>query len=55
MEENLFKNETYKIIGVLFEVHKNLGKGFAEIDIKMQLNMNFNNWEFRMKEKKNTK
>jgi GxxExxY protein len=31
MEEYLFKNETYKIIGVLFEVHKNLGKGFAEI------------------------
>ena len=30
-EEFLYKEESYKIIGVLFEVHKNLGKGFSEI------------------------
>jgi hypothetical protein len=31
MEEYLSPDETYKIIGILFEVHKNLGKGFSEI------------------------
>ncbi len=28
MAQYLFEEETYKIIGILFEVHKNLGKGF---------------------------
>ena len=31
MEEYLYKDENYKIVGILFEVHKNLGKGFSEI------------------------
>lgn len=30
----LNKDETYQIIGILFEVHKNLGKGFSEIVYK---------------------
>lgn len=34
MEEYLYKDETYQIIGILFEVHKNLGKGFSEIVYK---------------------
>lgn len=33
-EEYLNQGETYKIIGCLFEVHKNLGKGFSEIVYK---------------------
>lgn len=41
MEEYLFKNKTYKIIGVLFEVHKNLGKGFAEIVYKNAIEYEF--------------
>jgi GxxExxY protein len=34
MEEYIFKDENYTIIGILFEVHKNLGKGFSEIVYK---------------------
>ena len=34
MEEYLYKDESYKIIGLLLEVHKNLGKGFSEIVYK---------------------
>jgi GxxExxY protein len=30
----LYEEETYKIIGSLMEVHKNLGKGFSEIVYK---------------------
>lgn len=34
MNEYLYEEESYKIIGVLFEVHKQLGKGFSEIVYK---------------------
>ena len=34
MDDFLYKDKTYQIIGVLFEVHKNLGKGFSEIVYK---------------------
>ena len=34
MEEYLHKEESYKIVGDLYEVHKNLGKGFSEIVYK---------------------
>lgn len=34
MKEFLYKDETYKIIGVCMEVHKQLGKGFLEIVYK---------------------
>lgn len=34
MEEFKNKDETYQIIGILFEVHKYLGKGFSEIVYK---------------------
>ena len=33
-EVYLNKDETYQIIGILFEVHRNLGKGFSEIVYK---------------------
>lgn len=41
-EEYSNKDETYKIIGILFEVHKNLGKGFSEIVYKDALEYEFN-------------
>ena len=34
MEEYIFKEENFIIVGSLFEVHKNLGKGFSEIVYK---------------------
>lgn len=41
MEDFLYKEETYKIIGILFEVHKNLGKGFSEIVYKDAIEYEF--------------
>ena len=41
MAQYLFEEETYKIIGILFEVHKNLGKGFSEIVYKDALEFEF--------------
>ena len=40
-EEYLYKEESYKIISILFEVHKNLGKGFSEIVYKDALEYEF--------------
>lgn len=34
MSDLLYKSESYKIIGVLFEVYNNLGSGFSEIVYK---------------------
>jgi GxxExxY protein len=34
MPDYLYEDYTYKIIGALIEVHKNLGKGFSEIVYK---------------------
>ena len=42
MEEYLYKEESYKIVGILYEVHKNLGKGFSEIVYKDALAYEFN-------------
>ena len=41
MPEYLYGNESYKIIGILYEVHKNLGKGFSEIVYKDALEYEF--------------
>lgn len=42
MEDDcIFKKETYQIVGILFEVHKNLGKGFSEIVYKDALEYEF--------------
>jgi GxxExxY protein len=42
MEDYKNKDETYQIIGILFEVHKNLGKGFSEIVYKDAIEYEFN-------------
>jgi GxxExxY protein len=34
MEEYIHKEESYKIVGIFYEVHKNLGRGFSEIVYK---------------------
>ena len=41
MEGLLYKNESYNIIGVLFEVYNNLGSGFAEIVYKDAIQYEF--------------
>ncbi len=42
MDDFLHKDKTYQIIGILFEVHKNLGKGFSEIVYKDAIEYEFN-------------
>lgn len=42
MAEILFKEESYKIIGACFEVHKALGHGFKEVVYKDALELEFN-------------
>ena len=41
MTDFLYEELSYKIIGVLFEVHKKLGKGFAEIVYKDAIEYEF--------------
>ena len=41
MEDYLYKDENYTIVGILFEVHKNLGKGFSEIVYKDAIEYEF--------------
>ena len=41
MEDYKYKEDTYQIIGILFEVHKTLGKGFSEIVYKDALEYEF--------------
>ena len=41
MSNILYKNESYSIIGVLFDVYNNLGSGFAEIVYKDALEYEF--------------
>ena len=41
MENILYKEESYKIIGLCMEVHNNLGKGFLEVVYKDALEYEF--------------
>jgi hypothetical protein len=40
MSNYLYEEDTYKIIGALIEVHKNLEKDFLKLFTKMHSNMN---------------
>ncbi|MGM8361091.1 GxxExxY protein [Flavobacterium sp. ARAG 55.4] len=40
-EEYIYKNENFTIVGILFEVHKNLWKGFSEIVYKDAIEYEF--------------
>jgi len=48
MEDYLYKYENYIIVGILFEVHKNLGKGFSEIVYKDAIEYEFQHKLFRI-------
>lgn len=52
MEENLYKEEKFLFIGLLYEVNKNLGKRFSEIVYKDALEFEFqqNNIPYKRKE-----
>ena len=41
MTEIIYKDESYKIIGICFEVHNNLGLGFLEVVYKDALEYEF--------------
>jgi GxxExxY protein len=52
MTEYLYEQETYKIIGALMEVHKNLGKGFSEIVYKDAFEYELNKISFSFEREK---
>ncbi len=53
LEKYPFQEETYKLIGVCMEVHRNLGKGFLEVVYKDALQYEFKrvNIEFEREKK----
>lgn len=53
MEKILLKEESFKIIGICMEIHRELGKGFKEIVYKDALEIEFSkhNIPFRREEK----
>ncbi|RYJ51534.1 GxxExxY protein [Flavobacterium petrolei] len=42
MDDLIYKEKCYKIVGLLYEVHKNLGRGFSEIVYKDALEFELN-------------
>ena len=55
MSEYIYEEDTYKIIGALIEVHKNLGKGFSEIVYKDAFEYELNKINFHFEREKNHK
>lgn len=51
----IHKNESYKLLGILFEVHNNLGGGFSEIVYKDALEYEFNNQNIKFEREKEYK
>lgn len=51
MADLLFKEESYKIIGACFEVHKILGHGFKEAVYKDALELEFAKTEISLRGK----
>ena len=52
MSEYLYEEDTYKIIGALIEVNKNLGKGFSEIVYKDAFEYELNKINFNFEREK---
>jgi len=52
MTEIIYKEESFKIIGICMEVHNNLGKGFLEIVYKDALEYEFNKNELSFEREK---
>ena len=52
MSDYLYENDTYKIIGALIEVHKNLGKSFSEIVYKDAFEYELNKINFSFEREK---
>jgi hypothetical protein len=52
MAELLYKEESFKIIGICMEIHKTLGMGLKEINYKDARKSNLLSSAFLMKEKK---
>ena len=52
MSNYLYEEDTYKIIGALMEVHKNLGKGFSEIVYKDAFEYELNKINFSFEREK---
>jgi GxxExxY protein len=41
MSKIIYKDESYKLMGILFDIHNNLGKGFSEIVYKDAIEYEF--------------
>jgi GxxExxY protein len=41
MTNIIYKNESYKLMGIMFDIHNNLGKGFSEIVYKDAIEYEF--------------
>jgi GxxExxY protein len=52
MTELIYKEDSYKIIGICYEVHNNLGPGFLEIVYKDALEYEFRNAGIRYSREK---
>jgi GxxExxY protein len=52
MNDLLYKEESYQIIGKCFEVHNNLGPGFLEIVYKDALEYIFSEFEHSISKRK---
>ena len=52
MNDLIYKDESYKIIGICMEVHKLLGKGFLEIVYKDALQYEFKQREIPFQREK---
>ncbi len=52
MSSIIYKSESYKLMGIMFDIHSNLGKGFSEIVYKDAIEYELENLWFFLKEKK---
>ena len=52
MDEIIYKEESYKIIGICMEIHNQLGPGFLEVVYKDALEYEFNNLKIQFEREK---